>query len=166
MMTLGFSRSFSCSFQFLSSPFVGLLRLCASPALCFLPRLHILFAHTSLSGPFVQSLSGILAEVPSLVLPLGPLRFSPFGFFFIWRGEVLGLDWVDFVFIIMGPGRSSSLRIGGDSSVVVSTGRARGASGRSAISEPQNAAEAPPLPFDEGKEKINLITYPGGVGFP
>ena len=62
----------------------------------------------------------------------------------------------------MGPGRSSSLRIGDDSSVVVSTGRAGGASGRSAIFEPQNAAEAPPLPFDEGKEKINLITYPGG----
>ena len=39
----------------------------------------------------------------------------------------------------MGPGRSSSLRIGGDSSVVVITGRAGGASGRSAIFEPQNA---------------------------
>ena len=61
----------------------------------------------------------------------------------------------------MGPGRSSSLRIGDDSSIAVGTGRARGASGRSAISEPRNAAEAPPLPFDEGKEKINLITYPG-----
>ena len=72
---------------------------------------------------------------------------------------------MDFVFIFMGPGRSSSLRIGGDSSVVVSTGRARGASGRSAMSEPQNAVEAPPLPFDEGKEKINLITYPGGSDF-
>ena len=65
----------------------------------------------------------------------------------------------------MGPSRSSFLCIGGDSSVVVSTGRARGASGRSAISEPQNAAEAPPLPFDEGKEKISLITYPGGSDF-
>ena len=62
----------------------------------------------------------------------------------------------------MGPGRSSSLRIGDDSSVVVGTGRAKGASGRSAISEPRNAAEAPPLPFDEGKEKINLISYLGG----
>ena len=72
---------------------------------------------------------------------------------------------MDFVFIIMGPGRSSSLCIGDDSSVVVSTGWAGGASGRSAISEPQNAAEAPPLPFDEGKEKINLITYPGGSDY-
>ena len=65
----------------------------------------------------------------------------------------------------MGPGRSSSLRIGDDSSVVVGTGRAGGASGRSAISEPRNAAEAPPLPFDEGNEKINLITYPGGSDY-
>ena len=65
----------------------------------------------------------------------------------------------------MGPGRYSSLRIGDDSSVVIGTGRAGGASGRSAISEPRNAAEAPPLPFDEGKEKINLITYPGGSDY-
>ena len=62
----------------------------------------------------------------------------------------------------MGPGSSSSLLIGDDPSAVVGTGRAGGASGRSVISEPRNAAEAPPLPFDEGKEKINLITYPGG----
>ena len=62
----------------------------------------------------------------------------------------------------MGPARSSPLRICDDSSVVVGSERARDASGRSAISEPRNAAEAPPLPLDEGKEKINLITYPGG----
>ena len=43
---------------------------------------------------------------------------------------------MDFVFIIMGSSRSSSLRIGDDSSVVVSTGRAGGAPGRSVISEP------------------------------
>ena len=65
----------------------------------------------------------------------------------------------------MGPGRSSSLRIGDDSSVVVSPRRAGGASDRLAMSEPQNAAEAPPFPFDEGKEKINLITYPGGSDY-
>ena len=65
----------------------------------------------------------------------------------------------------MGPGRSSCLRISDNSSVAVSIGRARGASGRSAISESQDAAEAPPLPFDEGKEKINLITYPGGSDY-
>ena len=62
----------------------------------------------------------------------------------------------------MGSGRPSSLRIGDDYSVIVGTGRAGGASGRSAIPEPRNIAEAPPFPLDEGKEKINLITYPGG----
>ena len=58
----------------------------------------------------------------------------------------------------MVPGRPSSLRIGDDSSVIVGTGRAGGASGCSAISEPRNVVEAPPLPLDEGKEKTNLIT--------
>ena len=48
MMTLGFSRSFSCSFQFFSFSFADLLRLCASLALRFLPRFHTLFAHTFL----------------------------------------------------------------------------------------------------------------------
>ena len=72
---------------------------------------------------------------------------------------------MDFVFIIMGSGRSSSFRIGDASSVVVGIGWAGDASGRSAISEPRNAAEAPPLPFDEGREKINLIIYPGGSDY-
>ena len=35
----------------------------------------------------------------------------------------------------MGPGRSSSLRIGGDSSTVAGSGRTRGASDRSAVVE-------------------------------
>ena len=65
----------------------------------------------------------------------------------------------------MGSGRPSSLRIGDNSSVIVGTGRAGGASCCSAISEPRNAAEAPPLPLDEGKEKINLITYPRGSDY-
>ena len=65
----------------------------------------------------------------------------------------------------MGPGRSSSLRIGDDSSVVAGSGRARDASGRSAVVEPRNADRAPPFPLDEGKEKINLITYPGGSDY-
>ena len=65
----------------------------------------------------------------------------------------------------MGPGRPSSLRIGDDSSVIVGTGRAGGASSRSAIYEPRNAAEALALPLDEGKEKINLISYPGGSDY-
>ena len=65
----------------------------------------------------------------------------------------------------MGPGPPSFLRIGYDSSVIVGTGRAGGASGRLAISEPRNAAEAPTLPLDEGKDKKNLIPYPRGSDY-
>ena len=39
----------------------------------------------------------------------------------------------------MGPGRSSSLRIGGGSSAVANTGRTRGASDRSAVVERRDA---------------------------
>ena len=62
----------------------------------------------------------------------------------------------------MGPGRSSSLRIGGDSSVVASSGRSRGTSDRSATVELRNALGALPLPLDKGKGRINLIKYPRG----
>ena len=48
---------------------------------------------------------------------------------------------------IMGPGRSSSLRIGGDPSAVASSVRTRGASDRSAADECRNAPGAPPLPW-------------------
>ena len=65
----------------------------------------------------------------------------------------------------MGLGRSSSLRIGDDSSVVAGSGRAGDASSRSAVVESRNVVGAPPLPLDEGKEKINLITYPGGSDY-
>ena len=65
----------------------------------------------------------------------------------------------------MGPGRSSSLRIGDDSSVVAGSGRAGDASSRSAVVESRNVVGAPPLPLDEGKEKINLITYPRGSDY-
>ena len=53
----------------------------------------------------------------------------------------------------MGPGRSSSLRIGDDSSVVVGTERVGVASGRSAISEPRNAAERLLFPWMRVKRK-------------
>ena len=62
----------------------------------------------------------------------------------------------------MGPGRSSSLRIGSDSSAVASSGRTRGASDRSAAVELRNAPGVLPLPLDKGKGRINLIEYPGG----
>ena len=62
----------------------------------------------------------------------------------------------------MGPSRSSSLRIGGDSSAVVGSGRTRGASDRSVVVELRNAPGAHPFPLDKGKGRVNLIKYPGG----
>ena len=52
----------------------------------------------------------------------------------------------------MGPGRSSSLRIGGDSSVVAGSGQTGGASNRSAEVELRDAPRVPPFPLDKGKE--------------
>ena len=60
---------------------------------------------------------------------------------------------------IMGPGRSSSLRVGGDPSAVASSVRTRGASDRSTADECQNARGAPPLPLDKGKGRVNLVKY-------
>ena len=65
----------------------------------------------------------------------------------------------------MGLGRSSSLRIGDDSSTVTGSGRDRNASGRSAVVEPRNVPRAPLLPLDKDKGKINLIKYPGGSDY-
>ena len=62
----------------------------------------------------------------------------------------------------MGPGRSSSLRIGGDPSAVASSVRTRGASDRSAADDRQNAHGASLRPLDEGKGKVNLVKYLGG----
>ena len=62
----------------------------------------------------------------------------------------------------MGPGCSSSLRIGGDSSAVASSGRTGGASNHSAGVELRDAPRAPSFPLDKGKGKIDLIKYPGG----
>ena len=62
----------------------------------------------------------------------------------------------------MGPSRSSSLRIGGDSLAVASSGRTGGSSDRSAKVELRNAPGAPPFPLDKGKGRVNLIKYPRG----
>ena len=62
----------------------------------------------------------------------------------------------------MGPGRSSSLRIGGDSLAVASSGRTGGASDRSAGVELRDTPGAPPFPLDKGKGKVDLIKYHGG----
>ena len=61
----------------------------------------------------------------------------------------------------MGPGRSSSLLIGGDSSAVASSGRTRGAPDRSAAVELRNAPGVLPLPLDKGKGRVSLIEYLG-----
>ena len=62
----------------------------------------------------------------------------------------------------MGPSRSSSLRIGDDSSTVAGSRLVRDAPCRSAAVVPLNAPGAPPLPLDKDKGKINLIKYHGG----
>ena len=62
----------------------------------------------------------------------------------------------------MGPGRSSSLRIDGDSAAIVGSGRTGGVSDRLVGFELQDAPEVPPLPLDKGNGKVNLIKYLGG----
>ena len=65
----------------------------------------------------------------------------------------------------MGPGHSPFLRIGGDSSVVASSERTRGAPDRSAAVELRNAPGALPFPLDKGKGRVSLIEYPGGSDY-
>ena len=62
----------------------------------------------------------------------------------------------------MGPGRSSSLHIGGNYSAVSSSGQTRGTSDRSAAVELRNVLGALHFPLDKGKGRINLIEYPEG----
>ena len=62
----------------------------------------------------------------------------------------------------MGSGRSSSLRIGGDSSAVAGSWRTDGASYRSAGVELPDAPRAPPFPLDKSKGRVDLIKYLGG----
>ena len=64
----------------------------------------------------------------------------------------------------MGPSRSSSLRIRGDSSAVASSGRTRGTSDRSAAVGLRNVPGALPFPLDKGKGRINLIEYLSRAG--
>ena len=62
----------------------------------------------------------------------------------------------------MGPGRSSSLRIGGDSSVVSDSGRTSGASDCLAGVAFRDVPGEPPLPLDKVKGRIDEIKYPVG----
>ena len=61
----------------------------------------------------------------------------------------------------MGPGRSSSLRIGGDSSVAAGSRRAGDTSDRSAGVDLRDAPGEPPFPLNKGKGRIDEIKYPG-----
>ena len=55
----------------------------------------------------------------------------------------------------MGPSRSSSLRIGGDSSIVAGSGRTGGTSDRSAGVDLRDALGEPPFPLNKGKGRID-----------
>ena len=55
----------------------------------------------------------------------------------------------------MGPGRSSSLRIGCDSLAVAGSGRTGGASDHLTGVDLRDAPEAPPFPLDKGKGRVD-----------
>ena len=61
----------------------------------------------------------------------------------------------------MGPGRSSSLRIGGDSLVAAGSGWTGGASIRLAGVDLRDAPREPHFPLNKGKGRIDEIKYPG-----
>ena len=63
----------------------------------------------------------------------------------------------------MGPGRSSSLRIGSDSSTESGSGWTGGESNRLATVALRDVLGEPPSPLGKGKSKIDEIKYP--VGF-
>ena len=62
----------------------------------------------------------------------------------------------------MGPGRSSLLRIGGDSSIISDSGQASGASDRLTGVAFRDALGEPSFPLDKGKGRIDEIKYPAG----
>ena len=68
--------------------------------------------------------------------------------------------------IPIGPGRSSSLSIGGDSSVVSGSGRTGGESDPLAVVALRDAPGEPPFPLGKGNDKIDEIKYPVGSEYP
>ena len=62
-------------------------------------------------------------------------------------------------------GRSSSLCIGGDSSVVSGSGWTGGASDSLNGVVLRNAQREPPFPLDKGKGRIDEIKYPQGLEY-
>ena len=65
----------------------------------------------------------------------------------------------------MGPGRSSSLRIGGDSSVAAGSGQTGSASDRSARVDLRDTPGEPYFPLNKSKGRIEEIKYPGGLEY-
>ena len=79
--------------------------------------------------------------------------------------EALGLAWLGFgptSGIPMGSGRSPSLLIWGDSSMVSGSGRTGGEFDRLAVVALRDASGEPPFPLGKGKDKIDEIKYPVG----
>ena len=62
----------------------------------------------------------------------------------------------------MGPGRSSSLHIGGDSSMKSGPDQTGGESNHLAMDVLRDALGEPPSPLGKGKDKIDEIKYPVG----
>ena len=94
-----------------------------------------------------------LLKVVLFILFLGPVRLSP---------SLSRLAWLGFgptSSIPMGLGRSSSLRIGGDSSVVSGSERTGGESNRLAVVVLRDAPGEPPSPLGKGKDKIDETKY-------
>ena len=105
---------------------------------------------------------------------LGPVRLTPLSFREVLRGVRASL--VRFLFcplhlyfffssascIPMGPGRSSALRIGGDSSAESGSRRTGGESNRLVMVFLLDASREPPSPLGKGKDKIDEIKYPVG----
>ena len=92
-------------------------------------------------------------EVILFIMFLGLVRLSP---------SLTGLAWLGFgptSGIPMGLGRSSSLRIGGDSSAVSGSGRTGGESNRLDVVVLRDAPGEPPFPLGKGKDKIDEIKY-------
>ena len=79
---------------------------------------------------------------------------------FEWYSEALGLAWLGFgptLGIPMGPGRSSSLRIGGDSSVVSGSRRTGGESDRLAVVALRDATRNLLSPWVKARVKLTRL---------
>ena len=102
---------------------------------------------------FREVLRGVRASlVRFLFCPLHPSFASLFFFFFCLASCTH-----------MGPGRSSTLRIGGDSSAESGSGRTGGESNRLAMVVLRDVPGEPSSPLGKGKDKIDETKYPVGL---